>query len=153
MINRIGGFLPTIDNKRYESIQKRINEMLDNGSLNDCIIANAARVKLESTKKLQDYQDSPEWEKFWWGKKLVRLDGTLYYIGELRHEYEDFDKYPFAGYEVIGKVKLRLKRKSNPGIDGHADTKITWHGVKNMELVKSGFRIQESYKQINGGLK
>jgi len=133
MLNRLNKIMPEFDEKRYTSVMKLIEDLLRDGTVDEAIIANAAKMMLKRVKLLQDYQVSPEWDVSGWGDCLVELDGVMYFIGKLRHEKEDFEVCPFVGYEVVGKTKLKLKRKSDVTCDYYSDVRITWQGVKKMK--------------------
>lgn len=150
--NRINALLPNIGVHEYSTIQNRIGE-LKNGSLSDYIIAQAASILLSEIKILENYQKSPEWQKFYWGNRVVRLEGKLYYIGELRYKETDFKDYPFFAYEIVGKRKFRLKKKRSY-IDNSdertCDARITWHGVTIMQRENIHFKIK-NYLEISHG--
>lgn len=148
-MNRLSALLPELNSDRYEQVDKQITKMLAEGTMNEAIIANAARRTLKAVKLLEDYQKSEEWSKFGWGERLVKLDGKLYFIGELRYTEEDFDKAPFAAYEVIGIKKLKLKRRVNVYSGWQSDVTITWQGVKTMQLVKGRIFLEMPYSYVN----
>ena len=149
VMNRLSALIPPLDSQKYDTINKLVEEMLLEGTVNQAIIANAARGVLKAVKCLEDYQKTKEWDTFSWGGCLVKLEGKMYYIGRLRHEKEDFDKHPYCAYEVVGVKKLKLKRKVDVSSDWDCDSKITWHGTKSMQLVKGLRFVGVSYKHIN----
>ena len=134
--NKLSDLLPPVDKPRYNEIKILIEEMLSTGTVNQAIIANAAKRKLKAVKLLQDYQRSDEWKMFGWGSSLVKLDGKMFFIGKLRTNEEDFDEYPFEAYEVVGVKKLKFKRKVDVSNPWERDVLITWAGLKSMQLIK-----------------
>ena len=147
--NRLSALIPPLDKQRYDKIEQLIEETLLGGTVNEAIIANAARGVLKAVKLLEDYQGAPEWRRFGWGNCLVRLDGKMYYIGELRCEKGDFDKHPFYAYEVVGVKKFKLKRKVDVNSGWDCDAQITWNGIKKMQLLKGQLYLRMPYKYVN----
>ena len=123
--------------------------MIQDGTMDEAIIANTAKLTLERVKLLQEYQESNEWRRYGWGKCLVELNGKVYLLGVLRNEKDDFEMYPFVGYEVEGKTKLKLKRRVDINDEYTSDTIITWEDVKNMKRVGRGVWFKMPYQTVN----